>query len=202
MTPSEQAERAAALRRLQTMAMREESAHHLMADAVNHELATYVPGRGSLNPQVAFVCERPSPSDAGLRAPLTGAAGRVFDRLLTRAGLARADVYVTHLVPWRLPGNRNALAQEMNTCGPWLRRELRTLGSPPVVLLGRNLSEHLLGRPYADLLGEIAYSIGLRVHCLSVRHPAYGVYQSSNIDVMAGQYQRIRDLETVGNAAF
>ena len=202
MTPSEQAERAAALRRIQTMAMREQSASMLMADAVGHRLATYVPGRGSLSPRVAFVCERPSPSDAALRAPLTGPAGRLFDRLLTRVGLTRAEVYVTHLVPWRLPNNRPSLMQEMNACGPWLRRELRTLGAPPVVLLGRHISEHLMAKPYSEVIGEIGYSIGLRVHCLNARHPAYGVYQSSNVDVMAGQYQRIRDLEALSNAAF
>lgn len=176
------------------MAMMAQSKDFKMADLVQHDRATYVSGRGSLEPSVVFVCERPSRSDAFHRQPLRGKAGVVFEELLRRAGnLTRAQVYVTHLVPWYPPQDRSTTEAERMVGLPWLRRELRTLGSPPVVLLGRNLSEWLLQRPYANLLGEWAFSPGLRSYCLSVRHPAYGVYQRANIDTMVGQYQRITD---------
>lgn len=186
-------DRALALRRLQGMALREQSGNYACADLVQHEDATFVPGRGSLDPRVAFVIERPSPADARLRSPMTGQVGRLFDELLHRSSVLRAHVYITHLVPWLPPRNRETLTQERDYCLPWLRRELRTVGSPPVVLLGRLLSEYLLVRPYRDLLGEWVFSPGLRAHCLSVRHPAYGMYQRSKIENMASQYRHITD---------
>lgn len=186
-------DRAIALRRLQGMAMREMSAHYAMADLVHHEEATFVPGRGSLEPRVAFVIERPAQADARNRTPLTGKAGRVFDDMLAAAGVLRAQVYVTHLVPWLPPRNRETTTQERDYSLAWLRRELRTVGGPPVVLLGRSVSEYLLTRPYANLLGEWAFSPGLRAHCLSVRHPAYGVYQKGNLPAMREQYRHITD---------
>lgn len=195
-------DRAIALRRLQGMAMREQSAHYALGDLVHHENATWVPGRGSLEPRVAFVIERPAPGDATHRTPLTGKAGRVFDDMLAACGVLRAQVYVTHLVPWLPPRNRETTTQERDTCLPWLRRELRTVGSPPVVLLGRAVSEYLLvdplagfgtQRPYADLLGRWRFCPGLRAYCLSVRHPAYGVYQEGNLPAMRDQYRHITD---------
>lgn len=186
-------ERATALRTLNAEALRYQSALEGMYDLVSHERATYVPGRGNPIPRVVLVAERPSRADAAVRMPLSGRAGAVFDRLLAEVGMTRNDVYVTHLVPWYPPNDRATTYQERQTCGSWLRRELAILGTPPLVLLGRNTSEHLLIRPYEGLLGEWAYSPGLRASCLSVRHPAYAVYQERNYEPMAAQWRRILD---------
>lgn len=195
--------RASAVRRLNAEAMRAQSGAMLMADLVQHERSTFVPGRGSMAPRVAFVSERPSLADASARAPMSGAAGRVFDKLLLSIGMTRNDVYVTHLVPWYPPNDRGTLPQERDYCAPWLRRELRALGRPPVVLLGRTVSEYLLVRPYADLLEEWRYSPGILSDCLSVRHPAYAVYQESKLPLLRTQYRRVLDHPSeMSDAAF
>lgn len=199
---NEEQVRATALRRLNAEAMMAQSAAPELVGLVGYPQATFVPGRGSMMPRVAFVAESPSSKDATHRAPLCGAAGRLFDRLLFGIGLTRNDVYVTHLVPWLPPTNRETTLQERTVCSGWLRRELALLGRPPVVLLGRGVSEFLLLRPYANLLGEWAYSPVLRSHCLSVRHPAYGVYQEKNIEAMTRQYRAILDAEAAHNATF
>ena len=200
---SEVQQRATALRQMHADAMRQQSAIEATYDLIAHERATYVPGRGNLNPRVVFISERPSRADAATRAPLSGRAGVVFDRLLVGLGMTRNDVYATHLVPWYPPNDRATTEAERNTCGPWLRQELVILGRPPVVLLGRGTSEHLLVQPYEKLLGEWRYAPGLRAFCLSVRHPAYAVYQDRNYEPMAAQYQRILDHPSeITNAAF
>lgn len=184
-------------------AMRQQSAMASMYDLLGHEKATYVPGRGNTNPRVVFIGERPSRADAAARAPLSGRAGVVFDRLLVGLGMTRNDVYVTHVVPWYPPNDRGTTNEERLVCGPWLRQELTILGRPPVVLLGRGTSEFLLAQPYENLLGEWRYAPGLRAFCLSVRHPAYAVYQDRNYEPMAAQYRRILDHPSeITNAAF
>lgn len=200
---SKEQEVASALRAMHTRAMREQSAMERLYDLIGHEKATYVPGRGSLTPRVVFVGERPSRADAAARAPLSGQAGRVFDGLLLGMGMTRNDVYATHLVPWYPPNDRGTTEPERLICGPWLRQEIALLGSPPVVLLGRGVSEYLLHRPYENLLGEWCYAPGLRAFCLSVRHPAYGAYQDKNLPTMRVQYRRILDHPSeITNAAF
>lgn len=184
-------DRALALRRLQANAMMSQSGDWRMADLVGYQGATYVPGRGSLEPTVAFVIERPGQADATHRTPLRGRAGNIFNELLDYVGLDRRRVYVTHLVPWLPPNNRETLTQERDMCHPWLRRELRVVGSPPVVLLGRALSEYLTGKPYSETLARWVHSPTLNVPVLSVRHPAYGVYQQGNLPVMREQYRLI-----------
>lgn len=200
---SKEQERATALRMMNADAMRNQSAMASMYDLLGHEKATYVPGRGNTSPRVVFIGERPSRADAAARAPLSGRAGVVFDRLLAGLGMTRNDVYVTHLVPWYPPNDRGTTETERQICDPWLRQEITLLGRPPVVLLGRGTSEHLLAHLYENLLGEWRYAPGLRAFCLSVRHPAYAVYQDRNFERMAGQYRRILDHPSeITNAAF
>lgn len=190
---SREQERATALRVFNADAMRQQSAMEEMYDLIAHEKSAYVPGRGNTTPRVVFVAERPSRSDATARAPLSGRAGEVFDRLLAGLDMTRNEVYVTHLVPWYPPNDRATTYRERLVCGSWLNRELAILGTPPVVLFGRGTSEHLLVRPYDGLLGEWAFATGIRSHCLSLRHPAYAVYQERNFPAMAAQWRRILD---------
>lgn len=197
MVPGQRASRdqevASALRMMHADAMRNQQVMASMYDLLGHEKATYVPGRGSLRPRVVFVGEKPSRADAAARAPLSGQAGRVFDKLLLGLGMTRNDVYATHLVPWYPPNDRGTTNEERLICGPWLRQEIALLGRPPIVLLGRGTSEFLLLQPYESLLCEWRYAPGLRTFCLSVRHPAYAVYQDRNYEAMTAQWRRILD---------
>lgn len=200
---NEEQERATALRAMHADAMRNQSVMAGMYDLIGHEKATYVPGRGGVNPRFMFVGERPSRADASARAPLSGRAGVVFDRLLRTLDMTRNDVYATNLVPWYPPNDRGTTEEERQVCRAWLLQEYAILNRPPVVLLGRGTSEFLLHRPYENLLGEWSYSVTLQAFCLSVRHPAYGAYQDRNFSKMVNQYRRILDHPSeISNATF
>src|SRR3979411_888246 len=55
-------------------------------------------GEGKANAKVMFVGEQPGDCDVIVRRPLVGAAGKVIDQALAKAGIDRTDVYVTNVV--------------------------------------------------------------------------------------------------------
>ena len=101
-----------------------------------------VPGAGSANAEVVFVGEAPGAAEDASGVPFVGNAGKLLDRLIEEAGLARADVFVTNVVKARPPGNRDPRPDEVAHHWPWLEAQLDVIRPRLLVPLGR----HALGR--------------------------------------------------------
>ena len=107
------------------------------------EQATHlVPGEGSPDADVVIVGEAPGASEDKSGRPFVGSAGRLLDRLLADAGLAREDVFITNVVKARPPGNRDPKRPEVEHHLPWLLRQLEILQPRVVVPLGRHALAH------------------------------------------------------------
>ncbi len=112
-----------------------------------------VPGTGSAIAHMVIVGEAPGAAEDASGLPFVGTAGKLLDRLLGEAGLARADVFVTNVVKARPPGNRDPTRDEVAHHWPWLQAQLDVLQPRLLVPLGR----HALGRfaPKTDRISEV-----------------------------------------------
>ena len=75
-----------------------------------------VPGEGSLDATVMLIGEAPGYWEDVKGRPFVGAAGKILDEMLSRAGICRSGVYVTNVVNCRTPENRDPLPSEIETC--------------------------------------------------------------------------------------
>lgn len=145
--------------------------------------AVYVPGRGHPNPDMVFVGEAPGAAEDRARRPFCGPSGRMLDAMLASVGLHRDAVYVTNIVKYRPPDNRDPLPSEKAASLPHLWRELRVLGCPYVVTLGRHAMATFLGnRPLDVVRGKWQWTVataGYQCHVLPLYHPAVGLYRDS-----------------------
>jgi DNA polymerase len=100
------------------------------------------------NPQarLMLVGEAPGADDDREGRPFSGAAGRLLDAMLDAIGLSRADVYLTHVAPWRPPGNRKPTAPETAICLPFAQRHIELAGPDVLVCLGDSAVQALLGQ--------------------------------------------------------
>jgi uracil-DNA glycosylase len=112
-------------------------------------------GQGPAHPRVIMVCEQPGHEEDLAGRPFVGPAGRILDRALVAAGIARGDVYVTNVVKhfkWEPRGKRRIHAKpnqmEIAACLPWLRAELDLLKPETVVCLGATAAQALLGKSF------------------------------------------------------
>ena len=109
-------------------------------------------GEGPKRARVMMVGEQPGHEEDLAGKPFVGPAGRVLDRALEAAGIARGDVYVTNVVKhfkWEARGKRRIHAKpnrmEIAACLPWLEAELDIVKPAVLVCLGATAAQALLG---------------------------------------------------------
>jgi len=143
-----------------------------------------VPGEGNIDSRVVFIGEAPGYWEDSKGSPFVGAAGKLLDEMLLKAGFLRNEVYITNVVKCRPPGNRDPRPDEIESCTPYLDRQLDLIKPKFIVTLGRHSASCILskmgyeirgitrarGRIYEAELG------GCNVRVIPTFHPAAALY--------------------------
>ena len=122
---------------------------------------------------VMIIGEAPGRDEDREGRPFVGRAGQLLDRMLSAVGMARQDsVYITNVLPWRPPQNREPHPDEIAMLKPFLDRHV-ALADPRVIVLMGNIScEAMLGRRgITRLRGNWHQALDKPV--LPMFHPAY-----------------------------
>jgi DNA polymerase len=125
-----------------------------------------------------FIGEAPGKEEDIAGLPFVGRAGKLLDRMLASIGLDRkSNVYITNVLNWRPPSNRDPTPEEAATCLPFLRRHIELAAPEIIVLLGAIASRHVMGRSEGimRLRGSwLEYFVcGRMVPVMPTLHPAY-----------------------------
>jgi len=135
-----------------------------------------VPGEGPADARIVLVGEAPGREEDRRGRPFVGAAGRILDEALLRAGISRDDVYITNAVKCRPPGNRRPSRVEAETCGAYLAAQVETIRPRVVVALGQTAAREVFG-PGAALSKVRGRWRSIRgVPVLATYHPAAILY--------------------------
>jgi uracil-DNA glycosylase family protein len=112
-------------------------------------------GEGRKAARVMFVGETPGDREDRAGKPFVGPAGRELDKALARAGIDRADAYVTNAVKhfkFEERGKRRIHqkpdARQIRACRPWLDAELRQIRPEALIVLGATAAKALLGNQF------------------------------------------------------
>jgi uracil-DNA glycosylase family 4 len=103
-----------------------------------------VMGDGNANADIVFIGEAPGKNEDEQGLPFVGAAGRFLNEMLEGVGLKRSDVYITNIVKYRPPNNRDPLPEEKAAFLPFLKRQLVAIEPKLIITLGRHSMETLL----------------------------------------------------------
>ena len=131
---------------------KEEALSQLAADIVNNNVCPklaqsakqLVMGDGNVDADVVLIGEAPGKNEDEKGMPFVGAAGKFLDEMLAEADLKRTDVYITNIVKYRPPNNRDPLPEEKEEFNPYLDKQLEIIKPKIVVTLGRHSMEHFL----------------------------------------------------------
>lgn len=149
-------------------------------------------GEGSANAEVVVVGEAPGAREDRTGRPFVGPAGKLLDLLLLSVGLPRERVFICNVLKCRPPGNRDPKTDEVESCSPYLHRQLELIA--PSVLLA-------VGKFAAQMLSGSAASIGRlrgRVHeyrgvpVVASYHPAYLLRSPSRTRATWEDFQLLR----------
>lgn len=102
------------------------------------EATQLVFGDGNPNAEIVFIGEAPGKNEDIQGKPFVGAAGKFLNEMLSQIGLVREDVYITNIVKYRPPNNRDPLPDEKKAFLPFLQAQLEVIQPKIVVTLGRH----------------------------------------------------------------
>lgn len=137
-----------------------------------------VMGEGSPDAEVIFIGEAPGKTEDDLGRPFVGAAGKFLDEMLGSASLKREEVFITSILKYRPPNNRDPLPQEKDEFWPYLLRQLKVIQPKLVVTLGRHSMEYFLpNQKISAIHGQPKRRGDLVI--MPLFHPAAALYNGS-----------------------
>lgn len=146
------------------------------------EAKNLVMGDGDIDAEIVLIGEAPGKNEDETGLPFVGAAGKFLNEMLADAGMDRKDVYITNIVKYRPPQNRDPSPAEKEAFWPYLVRQLDIIQPKVVVTLGRHSMEYFLpdqkisvihGQPKRISFGEGKLVI------VPLYHPAAALYNGS-----------------------
>lgn len=130
-------------------------------------------GTGDPHARLMFVGEGPGYDEDLSGEPFVGRAGQLLDRIIAAMGLSRDSVYICNIVKCRPPENRNPLPGEIESCLPFLERQIEAVSPRWICTLGAVAAHALLRTsvPVSRLRGRFFDYRGIRV--MPTYHPAF-----------------------------
>jgi len=158
------------------------------------EATNLVMGDGNVDADILLIGEAPGKNEDLSGLPFVGAAGKFLDEMLSGVGISRNDVYITNIVKYRPPGNRDPLPDEKKAFWPYLVRQLDVIKPKIVVTLGRHSMEYFLpnqkismihGQPKRIAFGEQKLVI------VPLYHPAAALYNGGMRNTLIEDFNKL-----------
>lgn len=155
------------------------------------EATNLVFGKGNPEARIVFVGEAPGRNEDEQGLPFVGAAGKNLDKLLSTVGLTMNDVYITNILKYRPPENRNPNNEEITLHTPYLVKQIQILKPKVVCSLGNYATKFFMGglspngmdaQPgITNVHGKVKILEfdGMKIKLIPLFHPAAIIYNQS-----------------------
>lgn len=176
-------------------------AAEIIARDVCHDLAEQatqlVMGDGRADADIVFIGEAPGKNEDLQGKPFVGAAGTFLDEMLAAAQLRRQDIYITNIVKYRPPNNRDPLPEEKRAFWPYLMRQLQIIRPKVVITLGRHSGMAFIpdlaisrdhGNPRWAQFNELKFLV------IPLYHPAAALYNGALRQTLIDDFVRAAQL--------
>jgi DNA polymerase len=154
-----------------------------------------VPGDGSVDAKIAFIGEAPGKKEDEIGKPFVGAAGKFLAEMLSEVKLNREDVYITNIVKYRPPNNRDPLPEEKASCREWLLAELKIVSPKLIIFLGRHaLNDFFPTEKISQVHGKLLikqFNIMPAKYFYALYHPAAAFYNGSMRETLMSDFRKI-----------
>jgi DNA polymerase len=131
-------------------------------------------GEGAPRARLVFVGEGPGRQEDLEGRPFVGEAGKLLTRIIENGmGLARKNVYICNIVKCRPPKNRDPEGDEIESCIPFLRQQLKIIQPEVICALGRVAGQAMLGGDFKISRERGRWLSYTGIPLLATYHPAY-----------------------------
>ncbi len=152
-------------------------------------------GVGPPDASAMFIGEAPGKQEDQQGEPFVGRAGTFMDKCLADLNIHRDCIYITNVVKCRPPENRDPHQQEMDSCEPYLQKQIRAVDPEVIVTMGSVASKRLTrsSKGISQLRGNW-FRYDDRTPVLPTYHPAYLLRQRSAIKKFRRDVRKIFEI--------
>lgn len=166
--------------------------------ALRQQATQLVMGEGNPDAAIVFIGEAPGKNEDIQGKPFIGAAGKFLNQMLAEAGMSRDDVYITNIVKYRPPENRDPLPEEKKAFLPYLLKQLAIIQPKVVITLGRHSMEYFLpGMKIGEVHGQPKriYLDDQHEHVIMpLFHPAAALYNGSLRQTLIDDFLKVPEV--------
>jgi uracil-DNA glycosylase family 4 len=161
-------------------------------------------GNGNAESDIVFIGEAPGKNEDLKGVPFVGAAGKFLEEMLAGIGKKREDIYITNIVKYRPPNNRDPEPEEKEACNDWLINELKIISPKLIVFLGRHsMTRFFPTEKISDLHGKLLIKsvpeLKKKQAFLPLYHPAAALYNGGMRETLIKDFNKIpKALEKIG----
>jgi DNA polymerase len=112
---------------------------------LGHTRTKFVFGTGNPTATFMVVGEAPGADEDAQGEPFVGRAGQLLNKILEAIGFRREDVYICNILKCRPPNNRKPHPEEVESCLPYLAKQIQLVRPALILCLGLTAAESLLG---------------------------------------------------------
>ena len=139
---------------------------------------------GNADAEIMLIGEAPGNQEDIEGKPFVGKSGQLLDKILKTINIDRTNCYISNIIPWRPPGNRNPTAEEISMCLPFIKKHIELVNPKILLLVGSISSKSILNKNLGitKLRGEwhIYKEGNIEVPALPIFHPAYLLRRPNN----------------------
>ncbi len=160
---------------------------------LKNQATQLVRGRGSLNAKIVLIGEAPGKNEDLKGQPFVGASGKFLDMLCESAGINDQDIFITNIVKYRPPNNRDPKPDEKRDFWPFLEREIDIIQPQAIFTLGRHSMEAFLdGLKISDIHGQVfnVEVLGEKYKLVPLYHPAAALYNGGLRQMLVQDFQK------------
>jgi uracil-DNA glycosylase family 4 len=158
------------------------------------EANNLVMGDGNPDAQIVFIGEAPGKNEDETGLPFVGAAGKFLNEMLSDIGMSREQIYITNIVKYRPPNNRDPSPGEKESFWPYLVRQLKAIKPKIIVTLGRHSMEYFIpnakisaihGQPKRITFGDD------KIVVVPLYHPAAALYNGGMRETLKNDFSKL-----------
>ncbi len=176
-----------------------ENIHKMWAEKNTCDLKKFttqpVFGNGNPSASIIFIGEAPGKEEDKQGVPFVGRAGQFLNEMLQEIHMMREDVYITNIVKYRPPDNRDPEPGEKESCAPWLYEELNFINPRLIIFLGRHsMNNFFPEEKISNVHGKLLHKKFKHITCeyfLPLYHPASALYNGSMRETLITDFKKI-----------
>lgn len=156
-----------------------------------------VPGEGDPDAKIMFIGEAPGADEDAQGRPFVGRSGQLLRQTITESNIKIDKVFITNIVKYRPPENRDPDPSEIEVCKNWLDRQIQLIKPPTIVTLGRfSMAKFLPNAKISQVHGQGQYMefFGDKYFLVTMYHPAFAIRGTNHLNEFKKDFEGLRQM--------